>query len=302
MPQHVFRNSTQSPSSDSNNSLSASAAAAAAAAFQQMHQKSQLSESHSQPAETALNVSDSDRSHHQLNALTAEKDNDFDKNVSVSTLTGVDQSNPTYLSSDDSSSMPSPIQSKNGLPDFGSRSDGGVGVGVGDGANSNDNDDDEHDDNANDNDNNEVQSSTRSSATMHIPRHESETPSKTESAADSRKEIDRKTEKPLKIPDYCQICRKRFDSFAALEAHMRSHKQFHCTICDKSFSTKGNLKVFNAQQPQTCHYFSRSFFSHFVRSQLSFRFTWQRISGRYLMEIQLITIKYRSICPIILRN
>lgn len=228
MPQHVFRNSTQSPSSDSNNSLSASAAAAAAA-YHQMQQKSQLSESHLQPSETVVNLSDSDRSHRQLNALTAEKDNEFDKNVSMSTLTGVDQSNPTYLTSDDSSSMPSsPQQTKNGVNNFGRRSGGG-------GANSkNDNDSD---------DNSEVQSSTRSSAAINIPQHESETSPKNESDGDNAKESERKIEKPLKDSDHCQICSKRFDSFAALETHMRSHKQFHCTICDKSFSTKGNLKV-----------------------------------------------------------
>lgn len=235
MPQHVFRNSTQSPSSDSNNSLSASAATVA---FQQMQQQSQLSESHSQPAETVVNcLSDNDRSHCQLKASTAaEEDNDFDKNVSNRTLTGVDQRNPTYLSSDDSSSMPSPIHPKNGVNDFGSRS-GGSGGG---GANNKNNDGDGEND---DNNDNEVQSSTRSSAAINIPRHETEAPTKNESDGDSSKETERKIEKQLTNPDYCQICSKRFDSFAALETHMRSHKQFYCTICDKSFSTKGNLKV-----------------------------------------------------------
>lgn len=246
MPQHVFRNSTQSPSSDSNNSLSASVSSVAFQ--QQMQQQSQLSETHLHSAETVENLSDSDRrSHRQLNALTtAKKDNDFDKNVSNRTLTGVDQSNPTYLSSDDSSSMPSPIQSKNGANDFGSRSDGGANT-TAINNNNNDNGVGDGEDDDNDDDHNEVQRSTRSSAAINIPpQHEIKTPTKlheSDAGDGSSKETEQKPEKQLTNPDYCQICSKRFDSFATLEAHMRSHKQFHCTICDKSFSTKGNLKV-----------------------------------------------------------
>lgn len=264
MPQHVFRNSTQSPSSqDSNNSLSA-AAAASVAFQQQMQQQSQLSESHLRSAETVLNLSDSSdrRLHRQLKALTttaSEKDtmSDFDKNVSNRTLTGADQSHPTYLSSDDSSSMPSPIQSKNGANNFGSRSGGGANTTNSNNIHNNSDNgigDREDDDGDDGDDNNEVQRRTRSSAAMKIPRHEIKTPTKRHKAEGDRsnKETERKIEKPLTKPDYCQICSKRFDSLAALETHMRSHKQHLCTICDKSFSTKGNLKVIQCLPKTVC--------------------------------------------------
>lgn len=211
MPQHMFRNSTQSPSSDSNNSLSASG-------FQ--------TQSQSQPAEMTTN-DDTLNADRQLK-ISQEKDNDFEMNRNDATtatatgaaVTSVDQSIPTYLSSDDSGSMSSPIQAKNGVNDLTEIRSGDEEI---------------------------TSNNTFALSAAHILRQQSNTPTKNDvHSTKSNNETSQKIKTKDSKRDYCKLCNKHFGSSSALETHIRSHtgdKPFICAICEKGFSTKGNLKV-----------------------------------------------------------
>lgn len=228
MPQHVFRNSTQSPTSDSNNSLSASGF--------QIHQPSTESQSQSQPAEITTN-DDTLNADRQLKQTSEEKDNDFEMNTSdamatataavaaAAAVTSVDQSIPTYLSSDDSGSMSSPIQAKNGVNDL-------TEIRTVD---------------------EEIKSSTFALSVANILRQQSNTPTKNQTHIQSNNETSQKPRAKDSKRDYCKLCNKHFGSSSALETHIRSHtgdKPFLCSICEKGFSTKGNLKVSFAKHLQ----------------------------------------------------
>lgn len=54
------------------------------------------------------------------------------------------------------------------------------------------------------------------------------------------------TEASINNRHFCGICRRNFSSTSALQIHSRTHsgdRPFRCTFCQKSFTTKGNLKV-----------------------------------------------------------
>lgn len=250
MPQHVFRNSTQSPSSDSGNSLLSSGYQPA----QLLHQKSPERDD---------------------SAENEQHKNSIDDSPNRPTATEIDQKKAMYLSSDDSNSMSSPKYHANNEQ---------MKYTAENGANSAC--DDEQSDNA--------------SPSL---RRRSETPqkceeSKEENDVDGRdnaeetvtafqisKKPESNSDEASSGKDLCKICNRYFSSSSAVQIHMRTHtgaKPFVCTICDKPFSTKGNLKVIAI-------YFLTKFSFLYINCLFFFdklhRYTWERICGQTVLLV-----------------
>lgn len=224
MPQHVFRNSTQSPSSDSGNSLLLSG-------FEQRQLQQQPKSPEREDSMESLQKLPLNCGERSPNRSTATKSDYFIQNQKDVT---------SFASSDDSNSaMTLPVQ-HNKLQDTGENDINSV-------------NEDERKSNTSLTTHNRSQSVTSlKSDELKMdndikPIDKRENAEATVAAFQIAKKADNHSEDSLNGKDLCKICNRYFSSSSAVQIHMRTHtgsKPFVCNVCEKAFTTKGNLKVF----------------------------------------------------------